>query len=449
MTCKRLDKKQKYRKSRHENEEKKKNETNIFKNQENQAFQIIKTEEIKDTTISNQFNECSLDFLEEKIFSEHTTKNELIFYLNYLKINFLLIEKEKNQKVEMKIKDNEKKRKKIKPDFEISLDIFKKILNMPSFDFDILILTFQEYEIENFISEIRNSTIKERLKITRIIQLLLLKFDKLRNLLKLCICNEITYYLENGKNLRHIHVLLELCAYLIGKDLFSCYNELEDFIRIYVLNLLTNSNAFMFTVDVNFLFKNICLRNEHFMSLVFDYFLKIFLDSNTPTKILIMNLTFEILNETYKDIEPYSKHIITYLNHAFKEQNFLLINTTKLLIELPVLKITLKASVKHILPEIFFNLYNLSKTYWNKDDRGFIFEMIRFFMMMDKSLFDKCLFEYNKTQYGLYMEEKIFDNSLYIENKYRKIENNIFERRKSVVDPEFEEHKRIRRENHY
>lgn len=390
-----------------------------------------------------------LDLIEYKIFNLNSSFEEILSSLRNLKKYMFHSEDENNKKIEMKSINEECIQEPINKisEFEQSLDIFKKLVLSPRFSESIVIGAFHNYEIENFIAQIRTQSVKIRIKITRIVQILILKSVKLRFFLKTCIFNEIVFYIENGRNFKHIDVLLDLCTFIVGKDIFENSDEMEEFIINYVIRLFSESNAFWFTDGVFLLFKNICYYGDYFTSIVFDYFLDMFPRSNTPTKTLIMEITFKILNETYKDIEPYVSHVCTYMNHAFKEQNSSLINTTKPLVTSMALRMTLKANIHLILPSIFHNLYQLSKTYWNLDESGHIFEMIHFFMESDRKLFNMCLFDYNKSKYGAFIEQKINEDPLSLHLRSKKAQNSDsdqFERRKSVYDVEFEEHKRMR-----
>lgn len=48
-----------------------------------------------------------------------------------------------------------------------------------------------------------------------------LETHSLKNILLLSLHNELTYYLEKGRNFRHIDVLLDLCAYVISQNCFE------------------------------------------------------------------------------------------------------------------------------------------------------------------------------------------------------------------------------------
>lgn len=319
--------------------------------------------------------------------------------------------------------------------------------------------------------------------------------------------NELVFYLETGRDHRHIDVLIDLMAFVIGRGVLvpesedfpmsrknSSINEkstsanqleplmnrinrghpsigqsplftshstdnlsLDVFVDNFICNILTDSNAFLYTDSVSLLYKNVCYISDKFTSRIFDYFYNIFIQSNTPTKSLIIDIFLKILNDTYKNIDKYTAHFILYLNHTFIEQNHVLLGILKSIPKFTNLGHTIRKNISSILPHIFTPLYVLSKRYYVKDDT--IYTLIQYFMEMDHMLFNHCLFQHNKRVYNQYSDKRLSidgkrrssvctdtDSELYTDQREGNRLNELIEnKRKSVFDVEIEEHKRIRR----
>lgn len=395
----------------------------------------------------SDFTLSYLRSLEDMLFQEKISVNDEKKIIEKLKHIILYSDIKKKDKIEMKSlinKDEHKNEKQSVSNY--SLEILKKYLNSAKFSSNMFMSIYDEKELEDLFARIKVETVKGRILIIRCFQLLLIKAVECRYILKNCIYNELTYYIENGRNLRHIDVLLDICCFYVIKDIYYSLDELHSFLINYIFPMFTNSNAFIHKDDILLLFKNVCYCHDVLMDAVFRYFADIFHSSNTPTKTIIMEVTFKILNEKYVDIYSYITMLSTYINFALREQNCALIANLKLLFTLPILNRSFKKNIAHILPLIFQNLYRTSKKYWNVEDRGFLYEIINNVMLMDKNVFDMCLMTYNKQKYGAYLDKKMDDLAYgrpYGSNM--RLDNDINERRKSVYDIEFEEHKRLKR----
>lgn len=391
-----------------------------------------------------------LKSLETMLFQDSTVLEDEKSIVYRLKEVFLYSGEERKRTIEMKPFTGEHEHNQYSQQslFEYAIDIFKKYLSSPKCSITVLKSAFEEREIENFFAKIRTVTVKARVMIVRCVQILLLKAVEYRHLLKNCIYNELVYYIENGRNLKCIDVLLDICSFYVLKDIYHDLHELKHFLINYVLPLFTNSNAFCYRDDVLLLFTSICYCSDGFMDMVFVHFSKIFFEANTPTRTLIMEVTLRVLNEKCRDMYPYIPMICDFLNFALKEQNSALISITKLLFSLPVLFLSFRRNISHILPLIFKNLYKTSKTYWNVEERGVLYEIINSIMVIDKDLFDRCLMNYNKEKYGAYFDRNIKEDVIdtdFVGWSGRALDDSVNERRKSVYDIEYEELKRFRR----
>ncbi|ELQ76556.1 Serine/threonine protein phosphatase 2A, regulatory subunit [Trachipleistophora hominis] len=391
-----------------------------------------------------------LKSLETMLFQDNTMFEEEKAILCKLKEVFLYTNEEKKKTIEMKPFTGEHAQNMNSQQslLEYAIEIFRRYLGSQKCSITVLKSAFEEREIENFFAKIKTVTVKARIMIVRCVQILLLKAVEYRYLLKNCIYNELVYYIENGKNLKCIDVLLDICAFYVLKDIYHDMHELRYFLINYVLPLFTNSNAFCYRDDVILLFTSICYCSDSFMDMVFTHFSKIFFETNTPTKTLIMEITLKVLNEKCRDMYPYIPMITEFINFALKEQNSALIVIMKLLFSLPVLFLSLKRNIAHFLPLIFTNLYKTSKNYWNVEERCVLYEIISNIMIIDKDLFDWCLMNYNKERYGAYFDRKINEDVInidFINAKSRAFDENINERRTSVYDVEYEELKRFKR----
>ncbi|KRH95116.1 Serine/threonine protein phosphatase 2A, regulatory subunit [Pseudoloma neurophilia] len=218
---------------------------------------------------------------------------------------------------------------------------------------------------------------------------------------------------------------------------------LRYFVDNFICRLLTKSNAIHYYEHIKDLFKAVCFVSSYYTKRIFDYFMDIFRDSPTPGKKIMLDITFSILRDGYKNLKDYVKHVCYFINIAFEDQNCVLIKETKNILSNPLLY-QFKLNIRIILPLIFKNMFDLAKKYWNKMDRASISQMIYNFMEMDKILFDQCLNEYNKIEYGQYLQTSLFDSIAKL-TTVKDCNNSENQRRKSFYDDEYEQSKRIRR----
>lgn len=453
MSCKRLEKNARKRQnSNSKRASKAKQNEKMFQVKKARNNNIFKAKgEVLEKKLAS--SECTFKYLkslEDALLTGDVHNDRFKAIILKLKAIFLYSDAEKKKTIEMRPFTEEDMGRQINNQSlsACAIEIFRKYLLSPRFSVEVFREAFQDREIENFVAKIKTETVKARLLIARCVQILLIKASEYRLLLKSCIYNELVHYLENGKNFKCIDVLLELCSFYVIKDIYYDFVELHSFLINYILPMFTDSNAFCYREDITLLLKNICYCSEDLMEIVFYHFGTIFLESNTPTRTLIMEITFKVLNETYRDIYPYISLICIYINFALKEECSALISQIKLLFSQSALHISFKKNIDIVLPKIFKSLYNASRTYWNVEERGLLFEILYNIMVINKSVFDRCLFNYKKEKYGKYFDEKINEDDLdpsFRSKRRQALDDNSNERRKSVYDIEYEEHKRFKR----
>lgn len=258
--------------------------------------------------------------------------------------------------------------------------------------------------------------------------------------------DELAYYLENGRDFKHIDILLDLCTHVIGNDcLYTEQNRgclfndkyhpfsggysirdssrnldhysrrdvsfrysLKYFIDNFVCRLLTKSDTCVFSDSVIKLFRGTYFISSFYMKKVFDYFINIFKESTTPMKKLILEITIMVFVEGYKNLEEYYDHFCYFINISFEEGGCLLIGLTRQFLIDP-LRCQINLNIHKILPKIFNNLFTLVKRCWNIGERARVAQLISCFMAMDRLLFEKCLFEQGGLGCDQQLQVKIFE----------------------------------------
>eukprot|EP00866_Antonospora_locustae_P001365 jgi/Antlo1/1365/1208 len=295
--------------------------------------------------------------------------------------------------------------------FGRALSILEKMLMRESKKDENLNL-LEQNDVKRCLNMLRDEDARIRTLVKRFIQEIHNRCKRSRCSVKYKIKNMLINIIHEQTEPMGVSELLNLSTYILVTDGFGDSSEAQCYFSECIFPILKISNAHLYEQEMKTALEAFSqLRNECFLY-TFKQLSKIFLEVNSSVRIPILNFCLAIIQvkQTTMDFAHVENYVCQIISTCFKNAHCLLISHVLTFIKERVIYNFLKAHCSTFVPKIFDEIYDLSKSYWNKDRSPEVYSIVTIVMSLDKNVFEECLKRYNFKRYKQRIENDISED---------------------------------------
>lgn len=314
----------------------------------------------------------------------------------------------------------------IKQKANCDLRIFKsftKILQFSEIKYERFIEYFTEQDITQIFENISECPEKLKESLILLIECISIKFKQSCQLFKDIISNQLILFNITQVTSNDLIFIFKILAHFININCFE--PDLHEYYSQYILPCVLYIPVANVDI-VSKLIDSVCSMIPDCQKLTLKFFIKMFNEVTSQQQSMIIELTAKIvhINFFFRSIRSIEGEFCEILNLALKSENFLVIDSIIDFFCDTAVKKFITDSFKTILPQIFGNLYKLSKNFWRNEQRYKTIQTIGDILKIDIDVFEACLIRYNSKRMYKGSKDLTLDNEYYCLNQVRKNDNN-------------------------
>lgn len=295
--------------------------------------------------------------------------------------------------------------------FGRALSVLEKMLMRESKKDENLNLLEQK-DVKWCLNMLRDEDLRVRTLVKRFLQEIYNRCRWIRGCVKYKVKNMLINIVHEQTEPMGVSELLNLSTYILVSDGFGDPSEAQCYFSECIFPILKISNVHLYEQELKTALEAFSqLRNECFLY-TFKQLSKAFLEVGSSVKIPILNFCLAIIQvkQTTMDFVYVENYICQIISTCFKNAHCLLISHVLTFIKERVIYNFLKAHCTTFVPKIFDDIYDLSKSYWNKDRSPEVYSIVTIVMSLDKNTFEECLKRYNFKRYKQRIENDVSED---------------------------------------
>lgn len=295
--------------------------------------------------------------------------------------------------------------------FGRALSVLEKMLMRESRKDENLNL-LEQTDVKRCLNMLRDEDMRIRTLVKRFVQEVYNRCKWSRCCVKYKVKNMLINVIHEQTEPMGVSELLNLSTYILVSDGFGDPSEAQCYFSECIFPILKISNAHLYEQEMKTALEAFSqLRNECFLY-TFKQLSKIFLEVSSSVRIPILNFCLAIIQvkQTTMDFAYVEDYVCQIISTCFKNAHCLLISHVLTFIKERVIYNFLKAHCSTFVPKIFDEIYDLSKSYWNKDRSPEVYSIVTIVMSLNKNVFEECLKKYNFKRYKQRIENDISED---------------------------------------
>jgi len=227
------------------------------------------------------------------------------------------------------------------------------------------------------------------------------KFMPYRAFIRKAINNIFYRFIYETERHNGIAELLEILGSIINGFALPLKDEHKNFLQKALLPLHKVHHVSMYHQQLSYCVTQFVEKDPKLAELVLDAILNFWPRTFSAKEVLFLNEVEEILEMvTAEDFTAISKDLFVRIAQCVGSPHFQVAERALFLWNNEYIVGLIAQNREKILPIVFAALYTNSRTHWNSTVHGLTCNVVKLFMEMDSTLFDKCSAQYREESEG-------------------------------------------------
>lgn len=189
--------------------------------------------------------------------------------------------------------------------------------------------------------------------------------------------------------------LLSLTTHVLASGGFDDPSEAQCYFAECIFPLLKINNSHLHEQELRTALAGFALIGQECLLCTFKQLSKIFCGANSNVRVAILGFCTSIIRIRHADFKCIEDHVCKMISTCLKNAHCILITHVLAFVKEKAVYSSLKTNSTTFVPKVFDDVYDLSKSYWNRDKSPEVYSLVTVVMGLDKNVFEACLKRYN------------------------------------------------------